>query len=538
MLLKYPAWKIVILVVTLVIGGILCLPNILPPGARGWIPTGPLNLGLDLKGGASILLEVDPDELRHNQLSLLSTSVREEMRKAKIPLSPENGRKLFPSPGLGKELQVRVNNPADAEAAISLIRKLGNPAVGAVGQQNSLNVAQRPDGAIVVTFTDAAFQQKQADALKSSREAVERRVNNSGLVESNVQPQGDTRLIVEVPGLDADGMTKLVNVLTAAGVLTFNMVDVAANPSEWTAQEIRGPRQALPDDSLNGQIQVIFTDSIITGADLAGASQAYDDANRPSISFQLHPTGARKFGQATSQNVGKPFAIVLDNRIVSAPNIISPIMGGSGQITGSFSVQEAEDMAVILRSGALPAKLRVASRGLVDASLGADSIRAGVTATVVGVVAISIFMIAVYGLLGLFAVIAVYFNLMLMLGVLSGFGATLTLPGIAGILLTMGMAVDANVLINERIRDEQKAGRSPVSAVDQGFEHAMATIIDANATHFIAGLIMFQLGSGPIRGFAATLAIGIATSLFTSVMVARFISALWLKLARPKYIPI
>ncbi len=533
MLLRFPAWKVAIVLLTLILGILMALPNVLPEQNRGWLPTGPLNLGLDLKGGASILLEVDPDELRQNKLTELSTNVREALRKQPIIPAGPGSRTV-----VGDALVVRPNKREDAAEAMRRIQELGNPPPGSIGQPNSLIVEQRADGAIEVRYTDQAFQQMQADALSASIEAVRRRVDNSGLVEPNIQKQGDSRVIVEVPGLDADEMTTLIDTLTQAGVLTFNMVDTEANPADYAVGVSKNGRIALPDDSLGGQPQVIFEDYIIRGSDLAGASQAFDESNRPSISFQLHPRGAQEFGRATTRNVGKPFAIVLDNRIVSAPRIISPITTGSGQITGSFTVAEAEQTAIILRSGALPAKLQVAERRVVDASLGADSIRAGVTATVVGVVGITLFMIAAYGLLGVFAVIALYFNLILMIGILSGFGATLTLPGIAGILLTMGMAVDANVLIHERIRDEKKAGRSPVSAVDTGFDQAMSSILDSNLTTLIAGLVMFQLGSGPVQGFALTLAIGIVTSLFTAVMVARLNFALWLKYARPKYIPI
>jgi len=548
MLLKFPAWKVVLVIGAVFLGIFFCIPNFFSEAGRAqylsWFPTSALKQGLDLKGGASILLEVDPDELRNNQLRQLNTRVRDTLRAQPLIPVPAGGRKFNPEQGLARELIVRTTNPADTEAAIQRIKKLGNPPIGAVGQQNTLNVVQRADGAIVVTFTDAAFNKMKADTLTQSMEAVNRRVNASGLVEPNVAPQGDSRIIVEVPDVDAEQMKQLVNTLTEAGVLTFNLVDVQAtqdaerDPTLWPIGEQRSNRVALPDDSQNGKPVVIETDPIITGADLAGASQSFDQSNQPSITFQLHASGAQAFGKATSQNVGRPFAIVLDNRIVSAPNIRSPITGGSGTIEGGFTVERAEQMAIVLRAGALPAKLKVASSSLIDASLGADSVRAGVMATLVGIIAITVFMIATYGLLGVFAVIAVYFNLAMMIGFLSAFGATMTLPGIAGILLTMGMAVDANVLINERIRDEKKAGRSVVSSVDVGFDQAMATIIDANVTHLIAGIIMFSLGSGPIRGFALTLAVGILTSMFTSVLVARFIFALWLKYARPKYIPI
>ncbi len=539
MLLKFPAWKVALLLVTLLIGAVLSLPNVLPAQYTGWIPTDSLRLGLDLKGGASILLEVDPDELRANQLKLLSTSVRDELRKQPlIPVLPES-RRLDPAPpAIPSRLLVKPSNPADAQAAMERIKKLGDPPLGTIGGQNSYNVTLRADGAIEVTFTDAAFQKMQVDALASSMEAVRRRADNSGLVEPNIQKLGDSRILVEVPGLDATQLTTLIDTLTQAGVLTFNLVDVAASPASYEPGVERNGRVALPDDSLDGQLQVIFTDAIIRGSDLSGASQIRDDRNQPAISFQLHPPGAQKFGKATSENINRPFAIVLDNRIVSAPNIIGPIMTGNGQITGSFTPEEAEQMAVILRSGALPAKLKVVDRRVVDPSLGADSIRAGVSASIVGIVLVAIFMIVAYGLLGVFAVIALLCNVVMMIGVLSGMGATLTLPGIAGILLTMGMAVDYNVLIFERIREEKRAGRSPVTSVEAGYDHAMATIIDANVTHLVAAGVMFFLGSGPVRGFALTLAIGVLTSIFTAVIVARWIMANWLRTFRPKYIPI
>jgi protein-export membrane protein SecD len=316
------------------------------------------------------------------------------------------------------------------------------------------------------------------------------------------------------------------------------MVDTQADPSQYQIGVPRNNRVALPDESLGGAPQVIMLDPIISGNDLSGAQQSYDQYNAPNISFQLHGPGAQKFGRATAANVGRPFAIVLDNKIISAPTINSPIMSGSGQITGSFTMQEANDLAVVLESGQLPAKLVVVERRVVDPSLGADSIQAGVMASIVGVILVAIFMIATYGLLGIFAVLALIANMWMMIGVLSGFGATLTLPGIAGILLTMGMAVDYNVLIFERIREEKRAGRSPITSVEAGYEMAMATIVDANVTHLVAALVMFNLGEGPVRGFALTLAIGVLTSIFTAVIVARWIMSIWLRSARPKWIPI
>ena len=530
MLLRFPPWKIVLVLVTLVIGAAMCLPNFSSLDRYfGWVPTGPVKLGLDLRGGASILLEVDPADLQTNKIRSLSRDVRSA-------LSQRPGVITSQREAVGSELHVRTRDPGDAEEAMRRIRKLGDPPVGAIGAANTLSVTLRGDGTIIVSLTPEAVQKLQAEALSNSMESVRRRVDNSGTVEPNIQMQGENRIIVEVPGLDDP--TQLIDVITKTGVLTFNLVDVQANAADYEVGVPRNGRIALPDASQDGRIQVIFEDPIINGSDLQTASQSFDQSNRPNISFQLRPAGAQRFGKATTENIGKPFAIVLDNSIVSAPNIISPITGGSGQITGSFTLEEAQALAIVLKSGELPAKLQVAERRVVGAGLGADSIRMGVMASVVGIALVCVFMMASYGLLGIFSVIALLCNLFMMMGVLSGFGATLTLPGIAGILLTMGMAVDYNVLIFERIREEKRHGRGAVSSVDVGYNEAMGTIIDANVTHLIAALVMFNLGSGPVRGFALTLAIGILTSFFTAVIVARLVMSGWLMWARPKAIPI
>jgi protein-export membrane protein SecD len=535
MLLRFPLWKVILVLGTLLVGTVACLPNLLTEEQRAqyipWLPIKPLNLGLDLKGGASILLEVDPVELRQNELRNVNRAVGEKLRET--PLIPVTSRNPE-----GDAVVVKLRNASDRAQALERIRSLGKPPAGSIGVPDYYVITERADGAIEIRFAEARFDKLQMDALSSSIEAVRRRADNSGLVEPNIQKQGDSRVLVEVPGLNPQEMDTLIATLTKTGVLTFNMVDPAANPADYTPGEPRNNRVALPDDSMGGQITVVYLDSIIQGADLSSATQDFDERGGPNIRFSLHPAGAKRFGDETRRNVGQRFAIVLDDRIVSAPVIQGPITGGSGSITGSFTIEEAEQLAVVLRSGALPAKLKVAERRVVDASLGADSIRAGVTASVVGVTLVALFMIAAYGLLGVFSVIALLLNMVLMIGVLSFFGATLTLPGIAGILLTRGMAVDYNVLIFERIREEKRAGRSPITSVEAGYDHAMATIVDANVTHVVAALVMFNLGSGPVRGFALTLIIGVITSFFTAVIVARWIMAMWLKTFRPKWIPI
>jgi protein-export membrane protein SecD len=527
MLLRFPLWKVVLVWGTMLIGFLCALPNMVTEEQRAaylsWLPVQPLKLGLDLRGGASISLQIDPAELRENELRNVNRMAGDKLRET--PLIPVRER----APR-GDAVVIRVANAADTPKALERLKTLGAP--------TDYLVTERPDGAIEIRFSEAYFTTLQSNAVDASREAVQRRADGSGLVEPYITRQGDNRVLVEVPGLKPEEVNTLVETLTTAGVLTFNMVDTQANVAEYQVGVPRNNRIAYPSQDLNGAPQVVMLDSIISGSDLSGARSDFDQYGRPAIAFQLHSSGAQKFGRATSQNIGRPFAIVLDNTIVSAPTIQSPITGGSGQITGQFSPEEAEQLAIVLKSGQLPAKLQVVERRVVDASLGADSIRAGVTASVVGVILVAIFMIAVYGLLGIFSVIAMGFNIILLIGVLSLFGATLTLPGIAGILLTMGMAVDYNVLIFERIREEKRAGRSPITSVEAGYEMAMTTIVDANVTHVVASLVMFNLGEGPVRGFALTLAIGVLTSFFTAVIVARWIMATWLKTFRPKWIPI
>ncbi len=527
MLLRFPGWKVAIMFATLFVGAVCCVPNLLSEQQReaylGWLPVQPLKLGLDLKGGASISLQIDPAELRTNELVNVNRMAGDKLRET--PLIPVRER----APR-GDAVVIRVANAEDAPKALERLKTLGD--------SNTYQIAERADGAIEIKFTPTYFSQLQSNAVEASREAVQRRADGSGLVEPYITRQGDNRVLVEVPGLNPSEVDSLVDTLTTAGVLTFNLVDTQANVADYQVGVPRNNRIALPNQSQGGAPQVIMLDSIITGGDLSNAFPSNDEYGRPSISFQLHSSGAQKFGRITTANIGRPFAIVLDNTIVSAPVINSPITGGSGSITGSFTPDEADQLAIVLKSGQLPAKLQVVERRTVDPSLGADSIRAGVTASIVGVVLVALFMLAAYGLLGAFAVTALLCNVVMMIGVLSLFGATLTLPGIAGILLTMGMAVDYNVLIFERIREEKKAGRSPITSVEAGYDMAMATIVDANVTHLVAALVMFNLGEGPVRGFALTLAIGVLTSIFTAVIVARWIMAVWLKTFRPKWIPI
>jgi protein-export membrane protein SecD len=537
MLLRFAPWKLGLIFLILLAGSFFAAPNVLTPAQRGvtatdangWYPSSPLKLGLDLRGGASILLEIDPNDLRTNRLRELMRDVRQELgRTPRIPVSPQN-REIGAT-----NLLIRPNVPTETEAAVERIRKLGQSANGQIGAPNLLRVDARADGWIEVTLTAEAIERLQRDAIAASIEAVRRRVDATGTVEPTIQQQGENRILVEVPGL-ADPKP-LIDVLTQAGVLTFQLVDTAADPGSYTVGVPRNGRILL--ESMEGAPQVLEEEFIVSGSDLQTASQIFDEYNRPAISFTLRPAGAQRFGKVTTENIDRPFAIVLDDRIVSAPTIQSPITGGTGRITGSFTIQEAENLAIILRSGALPAKLKVVEQRLVGPELGRDSIEKGVTASVAGLALVAVFMIFYYGLFGVFAVFSLAINIVLIVGVMSAFGSTMTLPGIAGILLTMGMAVDANVLVFERIKEEKRAGRSPVSSIETGYSQAMATIVDSNLTTLIASLILFIGGRGPVKGFGLTLTIGILTSMFTAIIVSRLLVATWVRLAKPKSVPI
>ncbi len=530
MLLRFAPWKITLIMLAVVIGGFFALPNVLSEDQRGWHPGSPMNLGLDLRGGASILLEVDPEELRTNRMREISRDIRDTLLDR-----PRVGARREVNEA-GDAVIVQLTDAADMDEAMRRIREVGAPPLGSIGVPNSLSLNQRGSNEIAVSLTAEAFNRIQVDALENSIEGVRRRVDATGTLEPSIQKQGDNRILVEVPGL-ADP-APLIDLLTQAGVLTFNMVDREANPADFPeGEEIRG-RRALPSEELGGATQVVFSDPIITGGDLSGADQIYDERNRPAISFTLRPAGAQRFGDTTTQNRGELFAIVLDDVIISAPRINEPITGGAGRITGNFTPQEAENLAIVLRSGALPAKLRVVEQRLVGAGLGEDSIRSGVTASLVGLGLVACFMMFYYGLLGIFAVTALAVNITLLIGILSALGATLTLPGIGGILLTVGMAVDANVLVFERIREEKRNGRSPMSSVETGYKQAMSTILDANITTLLATIILYAIGSGPVRGFAVTLSFGVITSIFTAVVLTRWFVSMWLKGARPKWIPL
>jgi preprotein translocase subunit SecD len=400
--------------------------------------------------------------------------------------------------------------------------------------QRSVDVAANGN-VITLTPGDAALTERIRQAVDQSIQIIERRVNELGLVEPTIQREGIDRILVQVPGLQDP--SRLKEILGKTAKLDFRMVDQSM-PAEQAA-ETRAPPDSEVLDGEGNQKYLIEKRVLVSGADLTDAQPGFDQrTSEPVVNFRFNSTGARKFAEATQANVGKPFAIVLDNKVISAPVIREPILGGAGQISGRFTVQQANDLAILLRAGALPAPLTIIEERTVGPGLGQDSITAGEHAAYAGAALVIIFMFATYGLFGLFANIAVAVNIAMIFGVLSLLSATLTLPGIAGIVLTVGIAVDSNVLIYERIREEVRAGRSAINAIDAGFSRALATILDSNITTFIAAAVLFYIGTGPVRGFAVTLGIGILTSLFTAFTLTRLIVAYWVRMWRPRTVPI
>ena len=526
-MLRFPIWKTTIILLTLMIGVMYTLPNVLPSGARSalpsWLSERTINLGLDLRGGSYLLLEVEPGELERNKLNLLSRDIRQELMK--------RPRVLFTKREVTERgVRFNVRDVSQVDEAVKRVRELSNP-VGGIGGPQSLVVSVQ-NQSVLVEFSDAQKEALQSEAVQDSIETVRRRVDEFGTTDPSIARQGANRIVLEVPGLDDP--EALIDLVKKAGVMTVNLVDDQADQSEYQLDRPRLGKVKRADAYEPNRFYVLDEDPIVTGGDFGSASQGFDETGRPQINFTLQGRGPKAFADFTTANVGRSFAIVLDGKVISAANVRTPILSGSGRITGSFTMEEANNIAIVLRSGELPAPLNVVEKRVVGAGLGAESIQAGSTASMLGLALVAVFMMFTYRLWGVFAVVSLAANIMLIMGALSLLGATLTLPGIAGIILTIGMAVDANVLVFERIREETRNGRSPMTAVDIGYEQARSSIFDANITTLIAAAVLFQLGSGPVKGFAVTLAIGVFTSVFTAFVVTRFMMATWLKTARPQ----
>ncbi len=533
-MLYFTRWKAAAILITAFVVCLFAVPNFLPEKmVANWPKWAQRHvvLGLDLQGGSHILLEVDSNAVRKEKLEVTRDDVRRVLRDARIGYTGLVVR--------GNSVEVRIRDNANAEQALTKLRELSAPLGGILGGngQRSLDVSLEGDNLIRLTVTDPALLERVRQSVEQSIQIIERRVNELGTVEPLIQRQGIDRILVQVPGLQDP--TRLKELLGKTAKLDFRMVDTGT-PVE---QALQG--RAPPEDDLLYSAHAPKTPYLIekrvlvSGGDLTDAQPGFDQrTSEPIVSFRFNTSGARKFAQVTQENVGKPFAIVLDNEVISAPVIREPILGGSGQISGSFTVESANDLAILLRAGALPAPLTIIEERTVGPGLGADSIAKGKISSYVGAAMVIIFMLATYGLFGLFANIAVAINVAMIFGVLSLLSATLTLPGIAGIVLTVGIAVDSNVLIYERIREEVRGGRSPINAIDAGFSRALATILDSNITTFIAAAVLFYIGTGPVRGFAVTLGIGIITTVFTAFTLTRLIVATWVRWRRPHHVPI
>lgn len=496
-----------------------------------WLPKRTMSLGLDLRGGSHILLQVERADLIKDRVNTVRDDVRRLLRDAKVEYS-----------GLGagpQNVRVKINDAAkvaEATKALAPVIAPANSTLFGSGNVVEVEIVEGEAGQLDLKLTDAGIDYRVASAASQSIEVVGRRVNELGTTEPLIQRQGDDRILVQVPGLQDP--QRLKDILGQTAKLSFQMVDETMSAQDALAGRPPSGSEVLYSQDDPPVPYVVESRVIISGENLVDAQAAFDQqTNEPLVSFRFDTKGAQRFAQATQQNVGKPFAIILDNEVLSAPVIREPILGGSGQISGNFSVEGANDLAVLLRAGALPATLTVIEERTVGPGLGADSIRAGAIASAIAGVMVVVFMLIAYGFLGLIANIALIANVAMVIAVLSVLGATLTLPGIAGIVLTVGMAVDSNVLIYERVREERIQGKSFIQSMDQGFSRALATIVDSNLTTFIAAAVLFFLGSGPVKGFAVTLAIGIITTVFTAFTLTRWMVAIWIKRQKPKEIP-
>jgi preprotein translocase subunit SecD len=538
-MLHFKAWKTTLILGVCLLGILFALPNALPSDARkdlpGFLPNKTINLGLDLRGGSHLLFQVQMDEVFQQRLQNVEASIREKFRSKHIGYI---GLRTMPG-----QVVVRVRDPADMDQALKLVRDLAQPISGGsigLGGKPDIDVRQGSNNQITVKLTPDEMTNLRTSTVAQSIEVVRRRVDESGTKEASVQRQGNDRIIVDVPGVgNPDDIKRLIS---QTARLTFQAVDDSVSVQQAQEGRIPPTDELLPylnPEKAGRQYEVVQKRVVLSGEDLKSARTSQDESGLPAVAFTMNPRGARVFADYSTKNVGKRFAIILDNKVISAPVIRTPIIGGSGEISGGFAnFQEANELAVLLRAGALPASLQVVQERTVGPSLGKDSIDSGVTASIIGVTAVFLFMLLCYGLFGFFANIAMLVNLTLLVGIMTFLGATLTLPGIAGIALTLGMAVDANVLIFERMREEMKNGKSALSSMESGYQKAMATITDANLTTLIAALVMFFLGAGPVKGFAVTLAIGIFTSVFTAVSLSRLIIAFWYRTLRPKRLPI
>lgn len=532
-MLDFPRWKVVGIWLILAALCALAIPSFLPERVTSGWPVKPprINLGLDLAGGSYLLLEADTQDVVETRLESMREQVALEMRRQdpRIAIGDISTR--------GGRLSFMVRDAAQVDAARQRLLPMTS-GVGMTGQRD-WDIAVVDGSRFVLTPTSAGITQAIDTAMGDATEVVRRRIDELGTREPTIVRQGASRIVVQVPGLQNPQALK--DLLGKTAKLEFKLVDATASPQQLASKQapIGSQILAYPGNPMGVPFIAVKRQVIISGDQLTDARQEFSQQdNQPQVAITFNGEGGRRFARVTRENTGKPFAIILDNQVISAPNINEPILGGRAQISGSFTVESANQLAIALRSGKLPVDLRIVEESTVGPDLGEESIRAGILASAVAVALVVAFMLVTYGRFGVYANIAVIINVLVILGVLALINGTLTLPGIAGFVLTIGTAVDANVLINERIREERHRGRSVIQAVELGYKEASRTIFEANMTHAISGIIMFVLGSGPVKGFAVVLLIGIATSVFTAVTFTRMLVAGWIRRAKPKTINI
>ncbi|MBP0446436.1 protein translocase subunit SecD [Roseomonas sp. SSH11] len=534
-MLYFARWKVAAILGVIALGLLLCVPNLVPRSALPNWAARQISLGLDLRGGSYLLLEVDMNAVVRERVESLVDATRTGLRQANIGYLNLTG-----DPN-NRRLSLRVRDPAQAEAAATRLRELAIPvpvrgsATGAT--EPDITVTTAPDGTVTATLSDAALVAKSSNAVEQSIEIVRRRIDETGVAEALIARQGQNRVLVQLPGVEDPNRIK--ELLGRTARMTFHLLDENANPTAGAPPPGVQFLQGEARGGLQPERYAVRRRVEVDGANLSDARAGQDSRNGEwVVNFTFDSVGTRRFAEVTRQNVGRPFAIVLDEKVITAPVIREPIIGGSGQISGSFTARTANDVAVLLRAGALPAPLTVVEERTVGPELGADAIRAGMLALAAGTAFVFLYMGFAYGLFGWFANIALAVNIMLMIAALSLLQATLTLPGIAGIVLTLGTALDANILINERIREEVRAGRTPIQALEAGFTKASGTIMDSNLTNLIAMACLYAFGSGPVKGFAVTVAIGTVVQMWTATTLVRLIVSWWYRARRPRELPV
>jgi preprotein translocase subunit SecD len=529
-MLDFPRWKVWSISLVILVGILFAIPSMLPSDLKArypkFLPSATINLGLDLAGGSQLLLEADQGDAAKQRLQGMEDQVTTELRRTPRveigDISTAGGRVSF-----------LVRDPTQVDTAVERLRAITQPVALTGGRDWDVQVIDSTR--IVMTPTQAGTQRAMKDAMTVARDVVRRRIDPQGTKEITVINQGTDRILVEVPGVeDPEALKRLIG---QTARLEFKLVDMTADPAQVQQGHAPAGSQVLQMAEGGGFIAVKRR-VMVSGDQLVDAKQSFDQNGQAVVSIKFNTAGARRFGRVTQENVNKPFAIILDDKVLSAPNINEPILGGQAQISGNFTVESANQLAVSLASGKLPVKLNVIEERTIGPELGKDSIEKGIIASIVATLAVIVFMLITYGRFGVYTTYGLVVNALLILGIMAVFNASLTLPGIAGFVLTIGAAVDANVLINERIREEQRRGRKTLDSIETGYKEASTAIFDANITNVIAAVLMWYFGSGPIRGFAVVLMIGIVTSVFTAVNFTRMLVALWVRRKRPRVLHI